>query len=761
MIEFKDKISADVCVSNDMKVFADYTVATKLPHYLDGLKVVARRILIVLHKMHGLPKELSVGGEVVKMHPHGDASINTAISVMAQPFSHIVPLVFSESNIGTYDGDKPAGARYVDVGESELAKAIFFDDANPNMYDMVPCETEDNVEPAYLIPRIPTSLMVQNFAIVVGFQTNTPGLAIPELCKLTKEYIAIRASEVKWQEKARKTLYKYLLPDFPIACSIRNSKELLEAYKNGDYNRPVLIEGTMHVDKEKIIVHTLPPVPGLDFRTTTFSVGQTAAKVKNSWEAQNFQQMEGFAGKEQKMMSGNFKCVVRRGMNPFDVLATLKKKLQYACYFRPIRNFTDSDGNLRTETPFTLLDAWYDTRYNAVLGDLKQTLNNLVDRQRQLLALIIVRDHSEEVFKIFNNAKEDTIIPALVKRFGLTRYQAKFVGSLKFSQITAKGKDELLNELEDVKRKMEDLQNKFHHVPEIMIESVEKFEKEFVDKISTQGDLSFDLRRRCIVPKYIGAAIYRGTGHILIEDESEFDHILKDFDPEDLDFKLFYPRGTLRTLGSDEDIEEGQDLPKYLKSMFVDRVPEVHYTGCQLAKGAMVVRGVVPQQEHMKFAIPLEKTFIVIEKNGSIHKETISEKILRKSISAGATMKDAVHISNGDDDVIVIHGNSSQTNLVVIERVNLANGAAKLRKVPVGSWYILNVVSPGTRRVYLNLPKEIRQRCGTRHIVIDNLSDCINVGQRLNLVFGRTTTKSDFELKPIRKKSTILIASRI
>lgn len=764
MADYKDTISASTCISDNMKTFADYTIETKLPHYLDGCKCVARRIMCVLHNMGpGLHKELSVNGEVVKMHPHGDASISTAISVMAQPFSHLAPLVFSDSSIGTYDGDEPAAARYVDVGESEIAKALFFTDINPEMFHMVPCESEMGTEPAYLIPRIPTALLISSFSIAVGYQSRIPVLGVAELCKMTKEYIKLRSSCLDWQTKARKQLVKFMLPDFPIQCLLRNSSQLLKHYRDGDFDAPIIIDGVMNVTKDQIVIHTLPP--GRAFRKNTFDVGRTMAKFKNSWEAQNFQQMEGFAGDDQDVMQGNFICVVRRGMNPFDVLATLKKKLQFTGAWMPERHFTDSSGNLRYETPLTLMDAWYDVRYNAVLGDLKQTLNNLVDKQRRLLALVIVRDHAKEVFNIHNESKDtDDAIPKLVKRFNLTRYQARFVTTLTMAQMTARGKDELLQELEDIKKKMDELQKKFNKIPEIMIEHVESFEKQFVEKNFKQGGQEFDLHRRCVIPKYIGEAVYKGTGHILIEDETEFDKILKGFDPEDIEFRLFKQDGNLMAIGSDEDIEEDMDLPKYLKAGYIDRVNKAKYTACMFLKGgASIVSGFAPRQENMQYTVPLEAESsghtecIVIEKNGHYHKEAVHDKFVRKNISSGPTMREVVWIGPGNmTDVVIIHGNSSQPNNLIIEREILKPGASpRLRKIPVGDWRILGVVDASTKRVYINIPKELRQRCTVRHVVIDNIGTLIKPGEKLNCTFGRTTIKSNFELVPLRRKSTI------
>ena len=761
---YKDSMTASECTYSTMKTFAQYTIETKFPDVYSGLKPIHLRILWTLHKMQkqtpNLIKELSVSGEVVKMHPHGDSSINEAISVMAQPFSHVMPLVFSDSNVGSYVGDAPAGARYVDVGESEIAKSLFFTDVNLDILHMVPCESELGTEPAYLIPRIPTSLAIKSFAIAVGFQSKITACAIPELCKLTKEYIKLRATVPNWQEKARKSLVKYLLPDSPTASMLRNPDELISAYRRGDYDQPAVIDGTMHVTKDSIIVFTLPPDKPYKI---TYDVGKVAATNKSSWEYQNFQQMIDFAGDGKGTVEGQFACDVRRGVNPFDVLATLKQKLQFTGSNKPDRKYSDYHGNMTIETPFTLLDKWYNARYNIILGDLKQTLSALVDKERRLLALIIVRDHAKEVFDIHNNAKEETVIPALVKRFKLSRYQAKFVSGLTFGQITAKGKDALLSDLENVEKQKAELNQKFHCIPDIMIEHVEAFERKFIENKFKQGEMVYDLSRRCKVPEYIGCAIYKGNGHIMIEDEKEFDQIIKDFvDPDDLEFKLFDKYGTLQALGTEEVIPEGYVLPKYLKAESIDRYPPAKYTACIGAKGGLgVIQGIVPRQNDMKYTLPINRQFVAIYKNGTVALETINDKMIRKSTSAGPAIKDIYHVANGGTDVIIVHGNSSQPNLILIERVDLSKGPAKLRRIVIGEWKILGVFTPDVKRVYLNVPKELRQRCTIRHLVIDDLGSIATTDRRLNCVFGRNTIKSDFEFVPLRRKSTIMQAKLI
>ena len=762
MAEQKTDVTASECIDSNIGVYAGYTIATKFPHVIDGLKYIARRILVVLHKVYtkegpSLTKELSVIGDVVKMHPHGDASIGEAISVMAQPFTHIAPLVFSDCNLGTYAGDPPAAPRYVDVAEADIARALFFQDINFDMFKMVPCESEIGVEPAYLIPRIPTALMVQNFAIAIGFKTETFPMAIPDLCKMTKEYIRLRSQNVDWLPKVKSQLVKYTLPDFATASVLRNSKELLSAYRKGNYNTPVVMDGVMKIRKDMIIIETLPP--DKSFKTVVDNEGSICAKQKNSWENQHFQQINDYSGNGEPY--GNCKCELRRGVNPFDVLATLKKKMQFTSRWKPDNRYVDSDGNMSIETPFSLMDKWYTVRYNAVLGDLKQQLKDMVDKQRRLLALIIICDHLDDVYKIFKNAEDDAdTINKLVIRFKdshLSRVQASYLSTLKFSQMTKKGRNDLLAELEQIKKDMEELQNKFHRVPELMIQSIEAFEEKFVNKPYKQAKLTFDLSRRCQIKKFIGAAIYKSNGYILVEDEKEFDQVLKDFtDPEELEFKLFDNLGQLISIGHEEDIEG--DLPKYLKSSFVDKVLDPKYTACICnGGGALIAEKLIGRLDNMSMAKPIGKKFIAVHKNGSVTVEEVNDKVIRKNPAAGPTMKDVIYIEDYAMDVVVAHANTSQPNVIVLERLDMSNGSAKLHKIPVGQWDIIGIYRIDKPRVYMNIPKEVRQRCVTRHLVMDDMNVLIQPNERKFCVIGRSTNKSDFDIEPLRKKSTIMV----
>ena len=767
MSEFKSEMTFAECSVDNMAKYTDYTVWTKLPNCIDGLKPVQRRIIWAIHKnkdFDSLNKETILVGDVMKMHPHGDQSISDAIINLTQPFTHVVPLVYSESNIGSYanDGHGAAAMRYVDVCKSDAAEAIFFADTNPSTLHMVPPESEavNCLEPLYLIPRIPTTMLIRSFGIASGCRSLTPAYGVSNLCKLTKEYIKLRSTCQDWQSKER-TLVKYLLPDYATDCYLRNSRALIAAYRKGDFKFPIVTDGKMKIVYDNnsfafnIVFSTI--APNCEFHATTQEVGSQMSTrlVKNSWEQRTFQQMEDFTGSKSGAgcMRGNFNCILRRGINPFDILAELKKRMSFSSSWVPEPSYVDNRGKKLEETPFTLLNRWYKVRNESVLGDLKQKLKQLVDRLRQLRALIVVVDHAKEVADIFRTSDtEEHAVAVLAKRFKLTNYQARYLASLKMSQITARGRDELTRDLEDIKNKIREHNTKFQRIDQLMIESVEKFEERFAKQFP----------QKCIIPKYVGYARYRDTGYIMLETLEEMDEVLKTFQADLVDFELFDKHDSyqyLLAMGHEENITVGDDLPKYFKARSVYKFNGQKNTAA-LSKdgGVLAVYGLAPATDSVSRTVPVFDKFSVITKKGEWQTYDVDDKTTRRSLNVMATLKDAVYVSElCDDECIVIHASTSQPNYLLIERINRHK---KLTRMVYGDWYILAVIPINNERVCINVPKELRARCQVRHIIFENLGQCLKPGEKKGFLFGRGDKQmtSHFTGNIWRRKSTIVLA---
>lgn len=212
--------------------YASYVILDRaIPHVIDGLKPVQRRILSVLWNMHDgkLHKVANVVGQTMAFHPHGDAPIKEAlINIAAKGY-----LLDRQGNFGNlYTGDPPAAARYIETRLSPLAKETLF---NPDLTPYVPTYDGRNQEPVYLPAKIPLLLLQGADGIAVGMSTHI----------LPHNFIELLEAEIAILEGRDFTI----LPDFPTGGMIDASQ-----YEKG--KGKVKLRAKLEVRDPKTIVIT-------------------------------------------------------------------------------------------------------------------------------------------------------------------------------------------------------------------------------------------------------------------------------------------------------------------------------------------------------------------------------------------------------------------------------------------------------------------------------------------------------------------------
>ena len=166
------------------------------PDYRDGLKLVQRRTLYSMAFLLPCSKKLVKTAQVIgrvmgELHPHGDSSINDAIKLLANWFDKYIPLVYSESNMGSMQGDRAAAPRYTEVMLSQFAKEAIFSEMkeNENLVDWAPTFTGDSKEPEYLPVKVPLLLIEGCLGIGTGKSTSVPCHNINEVIDATLKLI--------------------------------------------------------------------------------------------------------------------------------------------------------------------------------------------------------------------------------------------------------------------------------------------------------------------------------------------------------------------------------------------------------------------------------------------------------------------------------------------------------------------------------------------------------------------------------------------
>jgi topoisomerase-4 subunit A len=215
--------------------YASYVIKDRaIPDLEDGLKPVQRRILHTLFekddgKFH---KVANIVGECMKYHPHGDASIGSALVVLANKELFID----RQGNFGNlYTGDEASAPRYIECRATSLSKDIFY---NPKLTDWADSYDGRNREPVLFPAKIPVVLVMGAEGIAVGMSTKI----------LPHNVIEVLEAEIACLSGKKFQLY----PDFPTGGQVDVSD-----YRDG--NGKVLVRAKLDTsDPKRILITELP-----------------------------------------------------------------------------------------------------------------------------------------------------------------------------------------------------------------------------------------------------------------------------------------------------------------------------------------------------------------------------------------------------------------------------------------------------------------------------------------------------------------------
>ena len=216
--------------------YASYVIRDRaIPRLADGLKPVQRRILWAMHESDDgrFTKVANVRGDATKYHPHGDASIDAALVVLANKRY----LIEGQGNFGNlHTGDPAAAPRYIECRLTELARTELFNDA---LTEFVSSYDGRKKEPVALPCKLPLLLMLGTEGIAVGMSCCILPHNFPELLQAQ---IAI----------LKKQPFK-VLPDF-------QTGSLMDAREYRDGAGQVKVRAKIKIkDASTVVIQEIPP----------------------------------------------------------------------------------------------------------------------------------------------------------------------------------------------------------------------------------------------------------------------------------------------------------------------------------------------------------------------------------------------------------------------------------------------------------------------------------------------------------------------
>lgn len=217
--------------------YSSYVILQRaVPHIVDGLKPVQRRVLHAMFRMDdgSYTKVANIVGQAMQYHPHGDASILGALVQLGQKGL----LIDCQGNWGNIlTGDSNAAPRYIEARLSKFAKEVVFD---PKITNWMTSYDGRNQEPTELPVRFPLLLAQGTEGIAVGMASKI----------LPHNFNELIDASVKILEGEDFTIY----PDFPTGGSADCSN-----YKDGARGGSVKVRAKIEkIDKNTVAITEIP-----------------------------------------------------------------------------------------------------------------------------------------------------------------------------------------------------------------------------------------------------------------------------------------------------------------------------------------------------------------------------------------------------------------------------------------------------------------------------------------------------------------------
>lgn len=444
---------ADYNEQNMLLFSANVNYARHLLRVSDSLKPVHRRILYTMYRnslFHkNKKKSISMVGSTTDIHPHGGASVYGTMVGLGQYWKTPIPLVNIIGSYGTEVSAVYAADRYTEITMSDYAWKCFFQDFDSECVEMMFNTAGSIYEPVALPSRYPNAIINGGTGIAMGNAFRIPPFNVEEVVKATKKRMKNRVGHV------------YLVPDFPTSCDIVDDGETIKK----------ICETGMGTLRMRAHIEIIDEGRNWALRVTDLPWGVSIGNIKKSLveltESGVLPIKETHDKHRQKLIDGrqviarpDYWIIIDKAHDPYAVREMLFKKTKLeesvAINFKLV--LTD-EYKLGTFSLAGLIDAWIDDRREYK----RRLLNKRIFRATsqietyKILIEILSGKNLETTVSIIRKSKEADIAANLVKKYGMSSYQATQIADMKLATFNEEAPAKYKELLKQKEKELDDL----------------------------------------------------------------------------------------------------------------------------------------------------------------------------------------------------------------------------------------------------------------------------------------------------------------
>lgn len=433
---------------------ANVNYARQLLRLSDSLKPSHRRILYMMYKnslRNGAKKKsISVVGSTTDIHPHGGASIYETMIGLGQYWKMPVPLVKIIGSFGTEVSQIYAADRYTEITMSDYAWDCFFKDFDPDCVQMIWNTAGARNEPVSLPSRYPNMLINGGRGIAVGNSFMVAPYNIFDIIKQVKKRLHGGTGHV------------YMVPDLPTGCDIVDDegsiKEICETGRG-----TLRMRAKIEIQDEK--KYWCLRVTNIPWGVATETIMAALVKCTEDGsipikEVQPRHEQEILEDGKTVVSHVDLAILIDKSHDPYSVREKLFKKTKLEETIPINFKVVMEELTLENFNLAQLIDAWIAQRREYKRRLINKRITKIT-AQIELLKIkidVMKPGNLEQTVSIIRNSPEDMIAHNLIKKYGMSSYQAEQIGKVPLSEFNASAPKKLAKEL---KEKEEELDRQF------------------------------------------------------------------------------------------------------------------------------------------------------------------------------------------------------------------------------------------------------------------------------------------------------------
>ena len=418
-----------------------------IPDVRDGLKIGLRQGLYaqftnkLTHKDKFQKAQKSVAAAMAQSYVHGDAAMYDTFIRAAKPWAYRYPIEEAQGAYGSQAApDDHSAPRYVEMRSGELAN-FFFDGLKKDAVT----EWYNNYDDTEKIPSVFPSIGFWNIVngcsgIAVAMATSVPQFNIKE----------VNEALIKIIQNPDSTFDDiYCPPDFATGGTIINAVAVKESLKNGK-GESIRLRAKLDYSPDQNMIQATELPYGV-YTNTVIS------QIKELTDDNPAYGIERVIDHTKKV--ADIRIYLSKGANPKKMIEKLYKDTSLENWFSINMIMLDKGRFPRVFTWREACDAYIDHIRTCKRNMIQYDLDKALARENVVNGLIKAAASIDEVVALIRSSSNpDEASKKLIERFGFNEAQTKAILAMKLSSLTKIDAIKLNDELEEIGRKIKELQ---------------------------------------------------------------------------------------------------------------------------------------------------------------------------------------------------------------------------------------------------------------------------------------------------------------